>query len=209
MTNICVFGADGRTGVEVVKDAVAKGHNVTAFIYDSRNAVNFDKKVKIICGNVLDYYAVFKAVADVDVVISVVGHIKGSDPRMQTKGIANIIKAMKKSFVLRLVSLTGTGVRVEGDKPSVIDLILNTAIKFIDPERIKDGIEHAEEIKKSDLDWTILRVLKLNDKVSDKVDYKLTEHGPAELTTSRSKVAKIMVDLATSDNFINKMPVSS
>lgn len=209
MTNICVFGADGRTGIEVVKEAVAKGHNVIAFIYDSRNAVNFDKKVKIICGNVLDYYAVVKAVENADAVISVVGHIKGSDPRMQTKGIANIIKAMKKSLVPRLISLTGTGVRVEGDKPSFIDLILNTVIEFIDPERIKDGIEHAEEIKKSDLDWTVLRVLKLTDKVSDKVDYKLTEHGPVELTTSRNKVANIMVDLATSDKFINKMPVSS
>jgi len=209
MTNICVFGADGRTGVEVVKDAVAKGHNVIAFIYDSRSAVNFDKKVKIICGNVLDYYAVVKAVENADAVISVVGHIKDSDPRMQTKGITNIIKAMKKSFVPRLISLTGTGVRIEGDKASFIDLILNFIIKFIDPERIKDGIEHAEEIKKSDLDWTILRVLKLIDKVSDKIDYKLTEHGPVEPTTSRSKVAKIMVDLATSDKFINKMPVSS
>lgn len=209
MTNICVFGADGRTGIEVVKEAVTKGHNVIAFIYDSRNAVNFDKKVKIICGNVLDYYAVFKAVENADAVISVVGHIKGSDPRMQTKGIANIVKAMNKSFVPRLVSLTGTGVRVEGDKPSFIDLILNFVIKFVDPERIKDGIEHAEEIKKSDLDWSILRVLKLTDKVSDKIYYKLTEHGPVELTTSRSKVAKIMVDLATSDMFINKMPVSS
>ena len=30
---ICIFGADGRTGVEVVKYAKSKGYDVVAFVY--------------------------------------------------------------------------------------------------------------------------------------------------------------------------------
>lgn len=206
--NICIFGADGRTGVEVVNYTKSKGHDVTAFVYGDNSNKFFPENIKILKGDILNYEDVRSAVSGSDAVISVVGHIKNSDPRMQTKGIINIINAMNNSNIRRLISLTGTGVRIDDDKPSIMDIFLNFIVKLVDLERIKDGIEHAKEIEKSGLDWTILRVLKLSNSQKEG-KYNLTEHGPAELTSPRKKVAKIMVDLVDSGDFINKMPVSS
>jgi putative NADH-flavin reductase len=205
--NICIFGADGRTGVETVLCAKAKGYNVTAFVYNDNAKKYLPQDIKIICGNVLNYEDVEKAVVGADAVISVVGHIKNSDPLMQTKGIKNITKAMQEHGIKRILSLTGTGVRIANDKPSLIDYILNIAVKIVDPARVIDGIKHAEVLQNSNLEWTIVRVLKLSKSDKNFNGYELTEHGPAELPTPRKKVARVLVDLIEDRNYINKMPV--
>jgi putative NADH-flavin reductase len=195
---ICIFGADGRTGIEVLQYAKNRGYEIVAFVYN-----------EIREGNVLDYEKVLRACTGVDVVVSALGHIKGSDPSMQTKGMVNIIRAMKENNIRRIISLTGTGVRIPEDTPSSIDKILNFIVKIIDPIRVKDGIEHAKVLKNSDLDWTIVRVLKLSNSPKMTYKYRLTTGGPAELHTSRKKVAKVMVDLIDDKNYFRKMPVVS
>lgn len=204
---ICIFGADGRTGREVVHQSLLDGHQVTAFVYNQDLKLN-DPHINVIQGDVLNQDDVMRATMDADAVISVVGHIKDSDPLMQTKGITHIINAMKIHNVQRLVSLTGTGVRQSEDSPSPLDRILNILVSLVDPERIKDGIQHAQVAKESGLDWTIVRVLKLTNH-NWTGSYRLTHGGPAERTTPRKKVARILVDLASSQDYIHQMPVSS
>lgn len=206
---ICIFGADGRTGVEVVNYAKKQGFEVLAFVYSESSNKYFPKDIEIKRGDVMDYNSVFEAVKKCEAVISVIGHIKGSDPLMQTKGMKNIVKDMQDSGVKRLLSLTGTGARVENDNPSCIDKVLNFLVKIVDPERIKDGVEHVKVIRNSGLDWTVVRVLKLSKKDTEVDGYKLTSGGPAELQTSRKKVAEVLVDLIDDKNFIGKLPVIS
>ena len=91
---ICIFGADGRSGVEVVNYAKEKGYEVSAFVYGDSSNKFFPENIKIIQGDVMNYEDVLSAIGEVGAVISVLGHIKGSDNRMQTKGIENIVKAM-------------------------------------------------------------------------------------------------------------------
>jgi len=193
---ICIFGAAGRTGREVVQSAKAKAHEVVPFSYS-------DGK------DVMDYEAVRNAINGCEAVISTLGHIKGSDPLMQTKGIGNIVKAMKELGIRRVLSMTGTGARVAGDKPSLVDRCLNFGVKLVAPDRINDGVEHAKVLQESGLDWTIVRVLMLSKSDSEAKGYKLTDHGPAELLTSRKKVAQVLMDLLDDTNSYGKLPVIS
>lgn len=206
---ICVFGADGRTGVDVVRYAHDRGFEVRAFVYSDGSNIHFPDGVEIQKGNVMNYEQVENAVQNVDAVISVLGHIKGSDPRMQTKGIANIVRAMEAHGVKRVLSLTGTGARAVGDTPSFLDRFLNLGVTWIDPERIRDGIEHVKVLEQSGLEYTILRVLKLGNSNAEAHRVLLTHGGPAELVTSRKKVAKALVDLVQDKEFIGKQPVVS
>jgi hypothetical protein len=82
-------------------------------------------------------------------------------------------------------------------------------VKLVDPERINDGVEHVKVLQESDLDWTIVRVLKLSKSDAEAKDYKLTDHGPAELLTSRKKVAKVLLDLLEDTGSYGKLPVIS
>lgn len=206
---ICVFGADGRTGVEVVRYAHDRGFDVAAFVYGDGSNIYFPSDVEVQKGNVMNYEQVENALQNADAVISVLGHIKGSDPRMQTKGMENIVRVMKELGVKRVLSLTGTGARVVGDTPSITDRFLNLGVALVDPERINDGIEHARVLEESGLDYTIVRVLKLGNSTADVGAVKLTSGGPAEFVTSRKKVAKVLVDLIRDTAYIGKQPVIS
>lgn len=207
---VCVFGADGRTGVPLVEELLSEGHEVRAFVYNQAGADKTPESAAVFVGDVMDIDVVKSAVAGVDAVISVLGHIPKGDPLMQTKGMENIISAMKEQGISRILSLTGTGVRIPGDKPSLYDKFANFVVKRIDPERIADGVEHAKVLQRSGLDWTILRVLKLTQSSFDiNKGFRLTPHGPAEWFTSREKVAHILTWLVDSGEFIKEMPVSS
>jgi putative NADH-flavin reductase len=206
---LCIFGADGRTGVEVVKYAHQQAFEVSAFVYSDKQSHYFPEGITIIKGDVMDYNQVYDAIKGSDAVISVIGHIKGSDPLMQTKGIQNIVAAMQALGVKRILSLTGTGARVSGDAPSFLDRILNFAVRLLDPSRIHDGVEHMKVLQNSHLDWTIVRVLKLSTSDECGHSYKLTTGGPAEIQTNRKKVARVLVDLVKNDEYVRVAPVIS
>lgn len=206
---IAVFGADGRTGVPLVKELQERGYRVIASVYSEEGKHRLPGGVEVVVGDITDAHYVDSLVARADAVISVVGHIKGGDPRMQTRGMEHIVTAMQTHGKRRVVSLTGTGVRHEGDTPSLIDRAANTLISFIDPQRISDGIAHAEVLKTSGLDWTILRVLKLTEKEYEGSEYALTSGGPAELSTPRAKVAHMLVEVLADTRWFQHMPVSS
>jgi putative NADH-flavin reductase len=206
---ICIFGADGRTGQEVVARALSMRYEVTACVYQKPDNEDLFTSTDVRIGDVMDESFVMSALEGSDAVVSVIGHIKGSDPYMQTKGIKNIIAGMKARGISRIVSLTGTGVRIDGDKPSLLDRLGNIFISMVDSERVQDGIAHFEALKTSGLDWTVFRVLKLSQSDDEVSEYRLTEHGLAENLTSRKKAAQVLVDLVTDNQYVGKAPVVS
>lgn len=195
--------------MEVVRYAREKGYSLSAFVYRESSKKFLPSDVKIIQGDIINYQDVHKALNGTEAIISVVGHIKGSAPLMQTKGMQNIVNAMKAHKLSRVLSLTGTGVRMVGDRPSIVDRILNIAVSIVDPERVNDGIEHVKVLQNSNLDWTVVRILKLTKSTKPLKSYALTEGGPVELFTSRKKVAQVLINLIDDKKYIGKMPVIS
>jgi putative NADH-flavin reductase len=193
----------------VVHCARAHGFEVVAFVHSAGSTKYFPIDVAVKKGDIMDYDSVLEAIRGSDAVISVLGHIKGSDPFMQTKGMVNLAKAMEETGIKRLLSLTGTGARVSGDKPSILDKVLSTIVGMVDPERINDGIEHIKVLRESNLDWTVVRVLKLGKSNREINKYKLSAGGPAELLTSRKKAARVLVDLVKNKEYTGKLPIIS
>ncbi|MDQ3386877.1 MAG: NAD(P)H-binding protein, partial [Actinomycetota bacterium] len=104
---IAIFGATGRTGRPMVEQALREGHEVTVSVRDpSKVSVRHDL-LRVLKGDVLDAKAVDEAVAGQNAVLSALGHTKSSPKDVQTRGTENIVAAMKKHGVDRIVSLTG------------------------------------------------------------------------------------------------------
>jgi putative NADH-flavin reductase len=202
---ILIFGANGKIGSLVVDLALSRGHEVTGFY---RSPDHIDKRVKSIVGDATNSDDVASAVAGCEVVISCLGHVKVGDPIMQTKAISNIISAMEKQGMKRLVSLTGSGARLPGDKPSLIDRILNWGLAKVDPDKVSDGTNHIHILQDSSLDWTVVRTLK-HSNIKPSPNLILTEGGPARLLSSRIQIAETMLDLAESNDWIKKAPILS
>ena len=201
---IAVIAANGRTGQAFVEQALIAGHTVTAGIH-GKNYFKEHDNLKILECDATNEEQLKNIIINQDAIASFIGHVKGSKPNVQTESMQKIINVMQAHGVKRLISLTGTGVRFFGDKISLIDRILNLFINTIDPARILDGKNHAEVIKNSNLDWTIIRVLKLQNTKAKQ--FELSENGPTKWYVSRTDVAKAVLQVLEHNTFVNKAPI--
>lgn len=202
---IAVLGASGRSGKVFVEAAVRAGYNVRAGVY--KGVLEPNPRIAVVACDATNSSDVANLISGADYVVSLIGHIPKSPKYMQTDAIKCVISEMERFGIRRLVSLTGTGVRIAGDRPSLLDRLANAAIRIVDPFRIKDGIAHVRAIESSTLDWTVVRVLKLHN--GDYHNYSITPHGPAKLLTSRQEVAQCILSLLTDTSSFRTYPVIS
>ena len=203
---IAVIAANGRTGKEFVKYALSQGHTIRAGIH-RHNTLSSHPNLLILPCDVNDIAHIERLIAGCDAVVSLIGHVNGSQADIQTRGIHNIIAVMKKHRMRRILSLTGSGVRFKFDRITPMDRILNLSISILDPQRVKDGNNHAEVLKSTDLDWTILRVLKLQNTRPNL--FQLTENGPTKTFVSRKEVAHALLQILELGTFNHRAPMIS
>lgn len=203
---IAVIAANGRSGQAFVRIALEAGHQIRAGIF----GVSILKPVpglSIYSCDATKKSDVINLIKEQDAVVSLIGHVRGSPANVQTDAIKVIASAMDGAGINRIVSLTGTGVRFPEDKITFLDRLFNLIINIIDPSRVIDGINHAKELKQSDLDWTIIRVLKLVNGKPKSVT--LSNGGPAKLFVPREEVARAVLEVLEQGTFIKKAPIVS
>lgn len=202
---IIIFGANGRTGEKLLHQALDRGHDVRAFVRRMPEIPH--KEVEYFVGDVLNLRTIQPAVEGADTVVSAIGHVSGSDPRVQTKGITNIIATMKQAGVKRLISMTGAGVSDPDDVFQGSGVILTKMLELVQPDRIADGRAHAEVIRASSTDWTIIRCPKLTD--GPKTTNYQTGYIKAGLfdTISRADVADFILRCLEEREYIHSAPI--
>ena len=202
---IAVISANGRSGTAFVQAVLKAGHQVRAGVFGQHNFALNDN-LEIVQCDATSVEDVYKLIKDQDVIVSLIGHTKRTPKNIQTNAIKNVVAAVGDSGI-KVISLTGTGVRFPGDKPSLMDKFLNFGIANVDPARVEDGINHAEVLKNSNTNWTLVRVLKLIN--GQPKDFSLSLSGPAKLLTSRSEVAQAILQVIQSDEYSKKVVIIS
>lgn len=155
---ITVIGATGKTGKLVVEQALAANHAVVAFARTPSRLDIQNSNLSIVQGDVLDPIAVERAVAGSDAVISVLAPGSNAAESVVTRGTRNILAAMYKHKVQRLIVSTGAGVRDTGDEPGLLDNLIVALLKRLNGNVYQDMVETVELVRQSDRDWTIVRV---------------------------------------------------
>jgi len=201
---IAVIAAGGRSGQAFVEAALANGHTVCAGVH-SKNHLKPQPHLTILSCDATNEEELEGVLNGQEAVASFIGHVKGSAADVQTVATQNIITVTNKLEIRRLVSLTGTGVRFPGDTITLLDRLLNLSIAIIDPARVNDGKNHVVVLKSSDLEWTIIRVLKLQN-VQPR-PFRLYEHGPTKWYVSRQEVAQAVLQVLEQHSFIRQAPI--
>jgi putative NADH-flavin reductase len=111
---ICIFGASGATGLALTQQAIARGHEVTAFVRSESAKEKLPPGVTVVVGNLLDREDVARAVASCNAVMIVIGPRPASPEPFCAAATANIIAAMKATGRRRLICQTGAMI---GDYP--------------------------------------------------------------------------------------------
>lgn len=157
---VSVIGAAGRTGREVVAQALSHGHVVTA-LDRSGSLDTSDPDLRVIAGDVLDFHSVSSAVLGQDAVVFAASYGRADNGSVLVDGIANVIHAMATYRVNKLVAISASGTFNRQDRSLSLGqrALINTTQRAV-----YDDLEAMERrIMASDLDWTIVRPSGLTD----------------------------------------------
>jgi len=206
---IALFGATGKTGKVLLKKLLIKEYEVKALVRNPSKLENYYSKVSIIKGDILDPSSVDNTIKECDVIICVVGHVKGTPNNMQLDGMKNIITSMSKNNIKKLITLTGAGVFTKGDNPSFFDKIMQLLLKIISFSRFKDGANMVNEIKETNLDWIVIRAPFItNEKAKNKFSiYNNLESNKPATRISREDLVDFILENITSKEYVRKLPV--
>jgi hypothetical protein len=136
---VVIFGAAGQTGKHLVRQALDAGHSVTAFVRDPAKLGVTHTNLRIVQGTSTDAAAVERAVEGQDAVISALGQVKPFQPGLMVQTATNIVNAMKKHGVKRLVYLTGAGVTTPKDPPSFAARVIVPLMKVVAGPMLEDS----------------------------------------------------------------------
>ena len=167
-----------------------------------------DAGLEVVRGDVLDQACVDAVVEGSDAVLSVLGVPFGKEPvEVYSRGVANMLDAMKRFDVRRLVVVSSGAVTGE-DEPTggfLFNRVLQPYVTKVLGRTVYDDMRRMESVvTSSDVDWTILRPSGLFE-LPAVTDYSLTEgHGPGRLT-SRADLAAAMLRQLDDPRFIRKV----
>lgn len=104
--NVIVFGATGRTGLQIVKRALEKGHKVTAFVRDPSKITLQHPNLTLVMGDALLQESVSSAMKGQEAVLSA---LSATDSSHRLVFIHHIINAMRQHKVKRIIAIGGIG----------------------------------------------------------------------------------------------------
>jgi len=202
---VVVFGASGRTGREVVRQALARGFNVTAVVRQTARLPLAHLNLRVVAGDITDARAVARVISGQTGVISTlgVGTPLQHDPSV-IDGVRTIARAAKHASIARLIYLSFIGVRESRAAAGVV--LARLAATLLRHETKDHEIKEAA-VAESLVDWTIVRPPKLtNGRLT--ASYRAGEdiRAPTPLPLmSRADVADFMLQQLTDRTFIRKV----
>jgi putative NADH-flavin reductase len=204
---VLIVGATGGTGRQLVSQALERGYTATAFVRTPSKLRIEHERLRIAQGDVLDYATVEAAMREQDAVLSALGHRKVySLKRIQSDGIANVLRAMKAHNVPRLICETALGIGNAAGRLGLIPTL--TFVPLVLPIYFWDKARQEELIAASDREWVIVRPGILLNRPK-RGSYR---HGPNVGSylwlprISRADVADFMLNQLTSDAYLGAAP---
>ena len=198
VSHVMVFGATGKTGRQIVQQALDRGLSVTAFVRDPARLGLEHARLAAVVGDILDSAAVDAALARrPDAVISALGIFQREPGTALSEGTAHVLAAMQRHGVERLVVVSSLGA---GDSRGQGSLLARGLQRFLLRHVLDDKTRQEQLIAASGLAATVFRPPQLTDDPQVRDDIVLWS-GPApraRLTwkVSRATVASYALDAA-------------
>ncbi|WP_328406868.1 NAD(P)-dependent oxidoreductase [Nocardia sp. NBC_00403] len=201
---IAVFGATSTVGRQVVEQALAQGHEVTAFTRNAAGVGQRHERLHIIEGDVLDTTSVERAVVGQDAVLISLG--AGRKGVIRAEGTRAVIEVMNRTGVKRLIAQTTLGV---GDSRGNLNFLWKYVMfGMLLRQAYADHVQQEAYVRASDLDWTIVRPSAFTDGPrtgSYRRGFPADETGLA-LKIARADIADFMLEQLTDTSYLQQTP---
>ncbi len=210
--NILVVGATGGTGRATIERLVADGHRVTAFSRNPDALAEISDLVTPFAGDATNAADVDRAVRGHDAVIVTLGiaenpfrvrlfGTKGTPLDVRSAGTRNVIAAMQKHGVRRLVVQSSFGVGETRDKLRFIDSLF---FKLLLKPQIADTEVQELEVRESSVDWVLAQPVHLTDDDTDEAPFASPEGEIHEWKISRKGVAQFLAQAVQAPDYVGR-----
>lgn len=203
--NVIIFGASGRTGLELVRQSLQSGYKVTAFVRQRVQLDKFrDKNLTVIEGDLSNTKQVREAVSGKDAVISALGVSKTLHHDQKViEGLATIAKVMKEQGISPCIYLS---VFLAYSKPGQFSFFANNILKRIIGKEVSDHEVKEKLIRDQVQQYIIVRSARLTNKPLTK-RYRHGENLVMRTflpSISRADVAHFMLQQLIASEYNNK-----
>ena len=200
--NVLIIGATGGTGRQLVTQGLERGYRVTAF---ARRPPARAPQTGLtwVQGDVLDPASLDRAMPGQEAVLSALGHKRFLGPsRILSDGTRNIITAMERHGVRRLVCETALGI---SDAWWQLGLYYTLFVRpVILPFYFHDKVRQEAVVRASAVEWTIVRpgALTSGPRRGRYRQGAVVGHWLWTVSISRADVAAFMLDQLTDPRYL-------
>jgi putative NADH-flavin reductase len=201
---LVVLGATGATGLEIVRQALDRGHSVTALVRSPERLKPFGDRISVKHGDLLNSADMEEVLKGHDAVVS------GFGPRAPiSKADAHLLEQFATALTSAMLHTQVRRVVVESVAFLFRDSIMPPAYilgKLLFPGIVADASAMERVFEKSGLDWTMVRPPELTDKPYTGT-YRIREgHLPRfGFKISRADVADFMIKAVEDHSSIRKI----
>jgi putative NADH-flavin reductase len=202
---VLIFGASGKTGRLLVEQALSAGHTVTAFVRNSSSLPARHPKLHIIEGDVLSPDAVDAAMLGQRAVVSALGFPGRKGTESLVKAMENIVSAMRKYRVHRLICLAPPPAKEGWARRGLLGRLLSPFLPKA--PALHTWERQLDSIRGSPLEWVLVRPSRLTDDPA-RGAYQVSV-GWAEVPEgiSRADVATFMLEQLQARRYVRLSPV--
>ncbi|QNS04691.1 NAD(P)-dependent oxidoreductase [Streptomyces xanthii] len=161
---LTVFGATGGVGQEIVRQALAAGHEVTAVVRDPARFTVAGDRLEVFRADLRDPQALRPAVAGRDAVLSGLGARKRADAGVAARLTRAVLEAMEAEGTRRLVVVSAGPVGPQPADSPLSDRIAMKIVSSVLKDIYVDLAAMEAELAASATDWTSVRPPRLQDK---------------------------------------------
>ncbi|MEM6428643.1 MAG: SDR family oxidoreductase [Deinococcota bacterium] len=199
---VLIIGSTGKTGQELIRQALEQGHTVTAFARTPSKLSTFSN-VNVVQGDVLDPATLERAIPGQDVVISALGTADGEPVgTVCSDGTRNILSLMQTHGVTRYIAVSTIG--IEETKPRMDFLSRFLVPKIIGKERLDEAQRQEDITQASDVRWTLVRPARLTDD-KPKGSVQAAPDLPTKFMSSlsRADLARFLLEQIDNSSYVN------
>ena len=194
---IVVVGANGRTGRQVVEQALARGDGVTAVARRPETLPEPRPGLAVATADVLDREALAAVLAGADAVVSAVGIGASRTPTTAySQGVANLLAARPPGSAQKLVVVSAVPVGPRADQPLLQRRIVLPLLDRVFGATYQDMRRMEDLLRRSDADWVALRPPRLVVRAATG-RYRMDDRPlPHALSISYADLATALLDAA-------------
>ena len=195
---LLLLGATGGIGIELVRQAIERGHTVTAFVRSQQALSPFAGGISVVNGDLLNAAQLQQAMSGHDAVLSAFGPrlpIAKSDAHLLRDFAATLVTAMQQTGVPRAIVVSTAFLFRDALLPYLFGRIFFPGV-------VADATGMEQTLVTSGLDITIVRPPELTNKPHTGRFRVLEGHLPRfGLSIPRADVADFMLQIAENNLF--------